>query len=138
MKDNYLTSSHMDEKKNSNMFHLWWVNKKTQKKFCAGRAFYSDKNGDFTLFINLLESSSADGRKDELYLRPVEVTEDQIYYRLEKVVHRNNKSMRFWIGEAFQSKRTDGDIHIHIEPLTGYTKKLVLCITKPKEIHVNQ
>lgn len=127
------TQERASETKNSNMFYLWWLNKTTQKNFCAGRAFYSDKNGDFTLFINLLESSSSDGRKDEIYLRPVQVSEDHIYFRLEKVVHRNNKSHRFCIGEAFQSKNTGGDIHIHIEPLTSFNKKLVLSMTKQKE-----
>jgi hypothetical protein len=121
------------EQKNPNMFYLWWLNKTTEKRFCAGRAFYSEKNGDFSVFINLLESSTQEGRKDELYLRPVQVTEEHIYFRLEKVVHRSNKSHRFCIGEAFQSKKTNGDIHIHIEPLTGFNKKLVLSMSKQKD-----
>jgi hypothetical protein len=125
------------ETKKSNMFYLWWLNKTTQKRFCAGRAFYSDKNGDFTLFINLLESSSNENRKDELYLRPVQVNDEHIYFRVEKVIHRNNKSHRFCIGEAFQSKNTGGDIHVHIEPLTGFNKKLVLSMTTEKEASVD-
>lgn len=122
-----------NQTKNSNMFYLWWLNQTTQKRFCAGRAFYSEAKGDYTLFINLLESSSNEGKRDELFLRPIQVNENLIYYRLEKVIHRNNKSHRFCIGEAFQSKSTGGDIHLHIEPLTSVNKKLVLSMTKEKE-----
>lgn len=123
-----------ETKSNPNMHYLWWANTKTQKKFCAGRAFYSEKTGDFALFINLLEASSNEGKRDELYLRPTKVSEESIYYRLEKVIRRDGKSMRFCIGEAFQSKQTNGDIHIHIEPLTNFYKKLVINLTENKEV----
>ncbi len=120
-------------KTNPNMHYLWWVNQNTQKRFGAGRAFYSEKTGDFALFINLLETSSMEGRRDEVYLRPVKVSEELIYFRLEKVVRREGKTMRFCIGEAFQSKQTQGDIHIHIEPWTSPTKKLVIVLTQNQE-----
>ncbi len=119
---------------NPNMHYLWWVNSKTQKRFCAGRAFFSEKTGDFALFINLLEASSSETKRDELYLHPVKVSEDSIYYRLEKVIRRDGKVMRFCIGEAFQSKQTNGDIHIHIEPLTNFYKKLVINLTENREV----
>lgn len=119
-----------EKQTNPNMHYLWWANLKTKKQFCGGRAFFSEKTGDFQLFINLLEGSSHDGRRDEVYLRPVNVSEESIYYRLEKIVRRNDRAMRFCIGEAFQSKLTNGDIHIHIEPLTNPYKKLVINLSK--------
>lgn len=128
-----MNMSQNEKSDNNNMFYLWWLNNATQKRFCAGRAFYCEQKGDFSVFINLLETSSTEGKKDEIFLRPVQVTDDHTYFRLEKVVHRNNKSHRFCIGEAFQSKKTDGDIYIYIEPLTGQGKKLVLSVPKVKE-----
>ncbi|MDH4468004.1 MAG: hypothetical protein QE271_08100 [Bacteriovoracaceae bacterium] len=119
--------------KRSEMFYLWWYDKNTNKKFCAGRAFYSDAQGDFSLFINLLESGNKSAKRDEYYLRPTETTNDLVYFRLEKVVHKNDRTHRFCIGEGFQSKMTNGDIHIHIEPLTGFNKKLILSLNEKKE-----
>lgn len=124
-----------EKQTNPNMHNLWWVNQKTQKRFCAGRAFYSEKTGDFALFINLLEASSNEGKRDELYLRPVKLTEDSIYYKLDKVIHRNGKTLRFTIGEAYQNKHTQGDIHILIEPLTNFYKKLVINLTENREVN---
>ncbi len=118
----------METTKNKNMYYLWWVNQNTQKKFCAGRAFYCEQTGDYALFINLLEASSNDGRRDELYLKPIQASDGSIYFRLEKVIRRDAKKHRFCIGEAFQSEKTNGDIHVHIEPLTSYSKKLVLVL----------
>lgn len=123
-----------EKQKNPNMHYLWWANLKTNKQFCGGRAFYSDKTGDFQIFINLLEGSGHNGKRDEIYLRPVKVSEELIYYRLEKIVRRDERSMRFCIGEAFQSKETNGDIHIHIEPLTNPYKKLVINLTQKSEV----
>lgn len=123
-----------EKQKNPNMHYLWWANFKTQKNFCAGRAFYSEKTGDYQLFINLLEGSKNEGKRDEVYLRPVKVTEECIYYRLEKIVRRDGRAMRFCIGEAFQSKQTNGDIHIHIEPLTNPYKKLVINFNTNNEV----
>lgn len=122
------------KKSNSTMFYLWWINKQTKKRFCAGRAFYSEENGDFSMLINLLETSSKDGIKEEIFLRPIQVKEDNVYYRLEKVIRKGNKSHRFCIGEAFQNANTDGDIHINIEPLTGQGKVLVLSLTEQSEV----
>lgn len=119
--------------KNQDMFYLWWFNRNTNKKFCAGRAFYSDKQGDFCLLINLLESSSKENKRDEYYLRPAQVSDESIYFRLEKVVHKNDRSHRFCIGEGFQSKNTSGDIHINIEPLTSFSKKLILSMNQEKD-----
>lgn len=121
------------ETKNQNMFHLWWVNRNNDKRFCAGRAFYNEKNGDFSLLINLLESSSKEPKRDELYLRAIQASEDQVYFRLEKVIHRPNRTLRFCVGEGFQNKTTGGDIHINIEPLTGFNKKLVLSLNPKKD-----
>jgi hypothetical protein len=123
-----------EKQSNPNMHCLWWVNQKTQKRFCAGRAFYSEKTGDFALFINLLEASSNEGSRDELYLRPVKLSEDSIYYKLDKIIHRDGKTLRFTIGEAYQNKHTNGDIHIFIEPLTNFYKKLVINLTENKEV----
>lgn len=119
---------------NPNMHYLWWVNQKTQKRTCAGRAFYSEKTGDFALFINLLETGSNEGNRDELYLRPVKLSEDAIYYKLDKVIHRDGKALRFTIGEGYQNKNTQGDIHILIEPLTNFYKKLVINLTENREV----
>ncbi len=116
------------------MHYLWWVNQKNQKRFCAGRTFYSEKTGDFSLYINLLETSSGEDKRDELYLRPVKLGEDFICYRLDKVIHRNGRTLRFTIGEAIQNKETQGDIHIHIEPLTNFYKKLVINLTENREV----
>jgi hypothetical protein len=123
----------IQETKNLNKYNLWWENPKTNKKFSAGRAFYNEDKGDFCLLINLLESSAKDSKRDEYYLRPAQVTEDCIYFRLEKVIHKKDRSHRFCIGEGFQSKTTNGDIHIHIEPLTSFSKKLVLSMNQEKE-----
>ncbi|MFP5386033.1 MAG: hypothetical protein ACLGHN_08150 [Bacteriovoracia bacterium] len=117
----------------SNMFYLWWLNKHTKKRFCAGRAFYSEGNGDYSVLINLLETSSKDGVKEEMFLRPIQVKEDNVYYRLEKVVRKGTKSHRFCIGEAFQNANTEGDIHIFIEPLTNAGKVLVLSLAEKTE-----
>lgn len=119
---------------NPNMHYLWWVNQKTQKRFCAGRAFYLEKSGDFALYVNLLEASATDGKRDEIYLRPVKVSEDSIYYKVDKVIYREDKTLRFTIGEAYQNKNTNGDIHINIEPLTSFYKKLVINLTENKEV----
>ena len=121
------------EGKNHNMFYLWWYNKKSQKKFCAGRAFYSEKQGDFRLFINLLENSSNGGKREEYYLRPAQVSDDYTYFKVEKIIHHPDRSHRFWVGEAFRSVETNGDIHIQIEPLTGFYKKLVLNMNQEKD-----
>ncbi len=119
---------------NPNMHYLWWVNQNTKKRFCAGRAFYSEKTGDFSLCINLLETSSGEDRRDEFYLRPVKVGEDFIQYRLDKVIYRNGRSLRVTIGEAIQNRETHGDIHLHIEPLTNFYKKLVINLTENREV----
>lgn len=116
------------ENKTTNMFYLWWFNKNSKKRFCAGRAFYSEKSGDFSMLINLLETSSRDGLKEELFLKPIQVADSNVYYRLEKVIHKGSKSHRFCIGEGFQNANTDGDIHILIEPLTHSGKVLVLSL----------
>lgn len=116
------------------MHYLWWVNQKTQKRFCAGRAFYLDKSGDFALYVNLLEASASNGRPDEIYLRPVKVNEDSIHYKVDKIIYREDKTLRFAIGEAYQNQHTNGDIHINIEPLTSFYKKLVINLTENKEV----
>ena len=121
------------KKNKSEMFYLWWFNKQTKKRFCAGRAFYSEKNGDFSVLINLLETSSKDSLNEEIFLRPIQVKEDSVYYRLEKVIHKGSKSHRFSIGEGFQNVSTDGDIHILIEPLTNSGKVLVLSFGEKSE-----
>lgn len=118
----------METKKNRNMHYLWWVNQNTQKRFCAGRAFYSETTGDYALFINLLEASSNEGRRDEIYLKPIQSTDESIYYRIEKVIRRDGKKHRFCIGEAFKNESTKGDIQMNIEPLTSYSKKLVMIL----------
>ena len=123
-----------EKQPNPNMHYLWWFNQNTQKRFCAGRAFYLEKSGDFSLYVNLLEASAIDGRRDEIYLRPVKVSEDSIYYKVDKVIYREDKTLRFTIGEAFQNKQTNGDIHILIEPLTNFYKKLVINLTEKKEV----
>lgn len=123
-----------EKQPNPNMHYLWWVNQKSQKRFCAGRAFYLEKSGDFSLYVNLLEASAIDGRRDEIYLRPVKVSEDSIYYKVDKVIYRDDKTLRFTIGEAYQNKQTNGDIHILIEPLTNFYKKLVINLTENREV----
>lgn len=123
-----------EKQPNPNMHYLWWVNQKTQKRFCAGRAFYLEKSGDFSLYVNLLEASATDGRRDEIYLRPVNVSDDSIYYKVDKVIYRDDKTLRFTIGEAYQNKQTNGDIHILIEPLTNFYKKLVINLTENREV----
>ncbi|MFZ4713620.1 MAG: hypothetical protein ACOYL6_07915 [Bacteriovoracaceae bacterium] len=123
-----------EKQPNPNMHYLWWVNQKSQKRFCAGRAFYLEKSGDFSLYVNLLEASAIDGRRDEIYLRPVNVSDDSIYYKVDKVIYRDNKTLRFTIGEAYQNKQTNGDIHILIEPLTNFYKKLVINLTENREV----
>lgn len=125
--------NHSQENKAPNMFYLWWLNKNSKKRFCAGRAFYSEKSGDFSMLINLLETSSKDGLKEELFLKPIQVTDSSVYFRLEKVVHKGNKSHRFCIGEGFQNVNTEGDIHIQIEPLTHSGKVLVLSMSQQTE-----
>lgn len=119
---------------NPNMHYLWWVNLKTQKRFCAGRAFYLERSGDFSLYVNLLEASATEGRRDEIYLRPVKVSDDSIYYKVDKVIYREDKTLRFTIGEAYQNQNTNGDIHIIIEPLTNYYKKLVINLSEKQEV----
>ena len=116
-----------------NVYHLWWFNRISNKKFCAGRAFYSDEYGDFSLLINLFENSRKEGKAEEFYLRATSSVNDCTFYKLEKVIHKNERRLRFCIGEGFQSKETGGDIYIHIEPLTGYSKKLVLSLNEQKE-----
>ncbi|MFY7991928.1 MAG: hypothetical protein ACOVP4_01440 [Bacteriovoracaceae bacterium] len=123
-----------EKQPNPNMHYLWWVNQKSQKRFCAGRAFYLEKSGDFSLYVNLLEASAIDGRRDEIYLRPVNVSDDSIYYKVDKVIYRDDKTLRFTIGEAYQNKQTNGDIHILIEPLTNFYKKLVINLTENREV----
>jgi hypothetical protein len=122
-----------EQQKNPNLHRLWWVNQKTKKKFCAGRAFYLEKSGEFVLYVNLLEASATDGRRDEIYLRPVKVSEESIYYKVDKVIYRDDKTLRFTIGEAYQNKYTSGDIHILIEPLTNFFKKLVIDLTENRK-----
>jgi len=117
---------------NKSVYHLWWFNKTTNKKFSAGRAFYSNLQGDFSLLINLFENSRKEGRKEEYYLRATSSANGCTFYTLEKVIHKNDRRLRFSIGEGFQSKQTGGDIYIHIEPLTGYSKKLVLSLNEQK------
>ena len=124
----------IEKQTNPNMHYLWWVNQKTQKRFCAGRAFYLEKSGDFVLYVNLLEASATEGRHDEIYLCPVKLTENSIYYKVDKIVYRDDKTMRFTIGEAYQNKHTNGDIHILIEPLTNFYKKLVINLTENNEV----
>jgi hypothetical protein len=119
---------------NPNVHNLWWVNQKTKKKFCAGRAWYLDRTGEFVLYINLLEASATEGRRDEIYLRPVKLTETSIYYKVEKVIYKEDQALRFPIGEAFQNKHTNGDIHIRIEPLTSFNKRLVIDLTENREV----
>jgi hypothetical protein len=116
--------------KNQNMYYLWWVNQNTQKKFCAGRAFYREEYGDYALYINLLETSSTEGRRDEFYLKPTETMDELIRFNIIKVFRRNEKSYRFCIGDGFLGKKTAGDIHLHIEPLTSYGKRLVLSLNQ--------
>ncbi len=123
-----------EKQANPNMHYLWWVNQKTKKRFCAGRAFYLEKSGDFSLYVNLLEASAIDGRRDEIYLRPVKVSEDSIHYKVDKVIYREDKTLRFTIGEAYQNNLTNGDIHILIEPLTNFYKKLVINLTENREV----
>ena len=120
------------QEEKQSVYHLWWFNKSTNKKFSARRAFYSDLQGDFSLLINLFENSRKEGRKEEYYLRATSCANGCTFYTLEKVIHKNERRLRFCIGEGFQSKHTGGDIHIHIEPLTGYSKKLVLCLNEQK------
>ena len=124
----------IEKQTNPNMHYLWLVNQKTQKRFCAGRAFYLEKSGDFVLYVNLLEASATEGRHDEIYLCPVKLTENSIYYKVDKIVYRDDKTMRFTIGEAYQNKHTNGDIHILIEPLTNFYKKLVINLTENNEV----
>ncbi len=124
----------IQQQSNPNMHHLWWVNQKSQTRFCAGRAFYSEKTGDFSLYINLLESTAINGKRDEIFLRPVNVSDDSINYKVDKVIYRDDKSLRFTIGKAYQNKHTNGDIHILIEPLTNFYKKLVINLTENKEV----
>lgn len=119
--------------KNENMFYLWWVNQNTQKKFCAGRAFYSKDSGDYVLYINLLEASSNEGRRDEIYLKPTEATDDFIRFNIIKTVRRNEKAYRFCIGEGFHGRKTGGQIDLHIEPLTSYSKRLILSLDEIEE-----
>jgi hypothetical protein len=123
-----------EKQPNPNMHYLWWVNQKSQKRFCAGRAFYLEKSGDFSLYVNLLEASAIEGRRDEIYLRPVNVSDDSIYYKVDKIIYRDDKTLRFTIGEAYQNKQTNGDIHILIEPLTNFYKKLVINLTENREV----
>lgn len=124
----------IQQQSNPNMHHLWWVNQKSQTRFCAGRAFYSEKTGDFSLYINLLESTAINGKRDEIFLRPVNVSDDSINYKVDKVIYRDDKTLRFTIGKAYQNKQTNGDIHILIEPLTNFYKKLVINLTENKEV----
>ncbi len=68
-----------------------------------------------------------------IYLKPVKVSEESIYYKVDKVIYRDDKTLRFTIGEAYQNKYTNGDIHILIEPLTNFYKKLVIDLTENKK-----
>jgi hypothetical protein len=117
----------------SNMHQLWWGNTKNDKKFSAGRAFYCEGKGDFALFINLLEESAEYGKRSEIYLRPVQMTCNATYYRLEKVIYKQDKTIRTCIGEGFQGEDHEGDIFIRLEPLTGNGKTLTLSLKPTKE-----
>jgi len=118
----------------SNMHQLWWGNTKNDKKFSAGRAFYCESKGDFALFINLLEESAEFGKRSEVYLRPVQMSSSNTYYRLEKVIYKHDKSIRVCIGEGFQGEDHEGDIFIRLEPLTGNGKTLTLSLKSTKEL----
>jgi hypothetical protein len=120
-------------KKNPEMHYLWWHDNRGHKRFSAGRAFYSVDNGDFCVHINLLETSSKNGMRDEYYLKPVLSTNESIYFRLEKVIHKNDRTLRVCVGEGIKNSQTNGDIHIQIEPLTGVNKKLILKLDEKKE-----
>lgn len=120
--------------KSSNMHQLWWGNSKSDKKFSAGRAFYCEGKGDFALFINLLEESAEVGKRSELYLRPVQMSSSNTYYRLEKIIYKQDKTIRVCIGEGFQGEDHEGDIFIRLEPLTGNGKTLTLSLKPTKEL----
>lgn len=119
--------------KSSNMHQLWWGNNKNDKKFSAGRAFYCEGKGDFAMFINLLEESCDAGKRSEIYLRPVQMSSTQTYYRLEKVIYKHDKTIRVCIGEGFQGENHESDIFIRLEPLTGQGKTLTLSLISAKE-----
>ena len=124
-----------EKKANQNVFHLWWQNKQTNKRFYAGTAYYHERIGDFSLNIHLLETGSV-GKRDELFLRPVQASSDQIRFRLEKTVYRDGRRFHSFLGDAFQNKTTNGDIHISIEPFTDEVKILVLTLTTKELNHV--
>jgi hypothetical protein len=108
------------------IYLLWWLNKKTGQRHFAGRAYFSEEFGDYSLLINIFEGGSHDGRRDGHYLRPVKICDNGISFRLEKAIFRNGKKTVLTIGDGFQGDGTSGEIHIHIEPLTGTEKKLIL------------
>lgn len=121
-------------KKSTNMHYLWWGNSKNDKKFCAGRAFYCEGKGDYALFINLLEESSENSKRSEIFLRPVQMSCTSTYYRLEKVIYKQDKTIRVCIGEGFQGEDHEDDIFIRLEPLTGNGKTLTLSLTSSKDL----
>jgi hypothetical protein len=55
------------------------------------------------------------------------------YYRLEKVIYKQDKTIRVCIGEGFQGEDHEGDIFIRLEPLTGHGKTLTLSLKSTKE-----
>ena len=118
-----------DCKVKPNMFHLYWLNRHTKKKFSAGRAFYNEKTGDYQLLINILDSSNGGERRDEIFLKPANHSNDRTYFKVEKVMHKQQKVQRFSIGEGFYHQETEGDIHILIPPFTSNQCVLALSLS---------
>lgn len=125
----------MNKTNKKEVFHLWWANEKTKKRSYAGRAYYNEEKADYALIINLLESSHQGRRTQEIFLRPITNQNGSTYFRVEKVIQRKDKSVRFSIGEAWQHKENQGDIYINIDPLTNFFKRLVLTIPQQKEVN---
>ena len=113
--------------------HLWWFNPKTNKRLHAGLAYFNQPKGDFSLVLSSLELSYKDKRPFEIFLRPVLTSASSIYYRVEKVICCKGRVNRLTIGEAYLNEKTDGEVHITLEPYTSSEKMLVLTLKNSQE-----
>jgi hypothetical protein len=96
------------------IYQLWWQNQKTGRRLYAGRAYYHESYGDYSIHLHMFDSTQKKDLFDSYYLRPKQCCEEGIFFEVQKAIYKEGRVFRLQMGSAFQSHLNKAEIEIDL------------------------
>ncbi len=108
----------MGIKEKNEKLELLWIDKESGQKFPAGAAFYHEDKGEYRLKIDAMSDDKL------ILLKPAQSENGEIKYRVEVILKKNGKFLRYApIGVGRSGPQTGRYIFMDLGP---FSRSLVL------------